>query len=95
MISGVFFIIGYTSMIDRYKLLYNNVLDSFTNESSSEPSAAVRFVEYNTAIEYILKNPVFGNGFISNQWKGGYQNIFGYFYPSDIGILGNIFVYIF
>jgi hypothetical protein len=92
-ISGVFFVIGYTSMIDRYRLLYNNVLDSFTNESSSEPSAAVRVTEYNTAIEYILKNPVLGNGFISNQWKGGYQKIFGYFYPSDIGILGNIFVY--
>ena len=34
-----------------------------------------------------------GNGFISNQWNGGWREILGYFYPVDIGILGNIFVF--
>jgi len=93
-ISGAVFLgLGYTTLLERYKLLYNNVLDAFTNESPVEPSSAVRFMEYNTALEYILKNPVMGNGFISSQWKGGYQYLFGYFYPVDIGILGNIFVY--
>ncbi len=91
--AAAFISFGYTTMIDRYRLLYNNVLDAFTNEAPVEASSAIRFMEYNTALEYIARNPVLGNGFISSQWKGGYQNIFGYFYPVDIGIMGNIFVY--
>jgi hypothetical protein len=85
--------LGFTSLLEKYKLLYNNALDAFTNESPVEPSSAVRFKEYQLALEYIGKNPFFGNGFISNQWRGGYRDLFGYFYPVDIGLLGNIFVY--
>ena len=63
------------------------------SESADEASTAVRFMEYNIAVDYILKNPLLGNGFISNQWNGGWHQILGYFYPADIGILGNIFVF--
>jgi hypothetical protein len=85
--------LGYTALFEKYKVLYHNVVEAFVSGSPNEPSSAVRYMEIKTALEYILKNPLLGNGFISNQWRGGWQEIFGYFYPIDIGILGNIFVY--
>lgn len=85
--------LGYTSLFEKYQLLFHNVLKAFISESTDEASSAVRFLEYNTAYGYIIKNPLLGNGFISNQWNGGWHKILGYFYPADIGIVGNIFVF--
>ncbi len=87
------FTLGYTSLFEKYQVLYQNVLSVFLGETTDEASSAVRFMEFNTALGYIDKNPVFGNGFISNQWNGGWRDLLGYFYPVDIGILGNIFVF--
>lgn len=89
----VFVSLGYTSLFDKYHVLYQNVFNVFMGESPDEASSAVRFMEFNIALEYIARNPILGNGFISNQWNGGWQEILGYFYPVDIGILGNIFVF--
>ncbi len=85
--------LGYTSLIDKYQVLYQNVFNVFMGEAPDEASSAVRFMEFNTALDYISRNPILGNGFISNQWNGGWQEILGYFYPVDIGLLGNIFVF--
>lgn len=85
--------LGYTSLIDKYHVLYKNVFNVFMGESPDEASSAVRYMEFNIALEYIARNPLLGNGFISNQWNGGWQEILGYFYPVDIGLLGNIFVF--
>lgn len=85
--------LGYTSLFDKYQILYKNVLNVFIGESPDEASSAVRFMEFNIALDYIYKNPLLGNGFISNQWNGGWHDILGYFYPVDIGILGNVFVF--
>ena len=90
---AIFITLGYTSLIDKYQILYQNVFNVFQGESPDEASSAVRFMEFNTALDYIQKNPLLGNGFISNQWNGGWHDILGYFYPVDIGILGNIFVF--
>lgn len=90
---SVFFTLGYTSLFDKYQVLYKNVFNVFIGESPDEASSAVRFMEMNIALEYIVKNPLLGNGFISNQWNGGWHDILGYFYPVDIGLLGNIFVF--
>ncbi|MBL0105075.1 MAG: O-antigen ligase family protein [Bacteroidetes bacterium] len=87
------FSLGYTSLFDKYHLLYQNVFNVFLGESPDEASSAVRFMEFNTALDYIKKNPLLGNGFISNQWNGGWHDLLGYFYPVDIGILGNVFVF--
>ena len=85
--------LGQTLLYEKYRLLYNNVLDSFIRDIPDEASSAVRFLEYKIALDYIGENPLLGNGFISNQWNGGWHGLFGYFYPVDIGLLGNIFVF--
>lgn len=92
-VTAVLLTLGYTSLLEKYQVLFHNVIDAFSDQSTDEASSAVRFKEYHTALEYIRKNPLLGNGFISNQWKGGWEEVLGYFYPVDIGILGNIFVF--
>ncbi len=92
-VVAIFFSLGYTSLFDKYQVLYKNVFNVFIGESPDEASSAVRFMEMNIALDYISKNPLLGNGFISNQWNGGWHDILGYFYPVDIGLLGNIFVF--
>jgi hypothetical protein len=34
-----------------------------------------------------------GAGKLSQHWNEGLKSIFGYFYPTDIGIIGAIFTY--
>lgn len=89
----VFFILENTALFDKYKVLYGNVVSVFMGEDSDEASAAVRFMEYKTALQLIQQHPLLGNGFVSNQWNGGWQDLLGYFYPVDIGLLGNLFVF--
>jgi hypothetical protein len=89
----IFVTLGYTGLFEKYRMLYHNVLDAFVSGTPDEASSAVRYMEFNTALSYINKNPILGNGFISNQWNGGWHDLLGYFYPVDIGILGNIFVF--
>jgi hypothetical protein len=85
--------LGYTSLFEKYRILYHNVVDAFVVGAPDEASSAVRYMEFRVALDYIAKNPLLGNGFISNQWNGGWHDLLGYFYPVDIGILGNIFVF--
>lgn len=89
----IFFALGLTSLFEKYQLLYNNVVSVFVGETPDEASSAVRFMELNVAMDHIRKHPWFGNGFVSSQWNGGWHEILGYFYPVDIGILGNVFVF--
>ena len=63
----------------------------FTGEESQDASASARLYEASIAMEWISRNPWFGNGNLSNQWHGGFE-IFGHFYPSDIGIIGVVFI---
>lgn len=85
--------IGSVTMLDRYAVLYGNVLNMMVGGAPDEASATVRYMEWKTALKYVEASPLLGNGFISNQWNGGWQDLLGYFYPVDIGIMGNLFVY--
>lgn len=62
-------------------------------QQGEDASANARILESAIADPYISHHWLLGNGSISNQWHGGYEGVLGgYFYPSDIGILGVIFV---
>ena len=65
-----------------------------SGEEADDVSANARIIEVAIALPYITKNWIIGNGDISNQWNGGYANVIGgYFYPSDIGIIGVLYMY--
>ncbi len=78
-----------TTYFDKFK----NIISLIQGEETNESSTNVRRAETALAIPYIIENPFFGNGELSNQWNGGYQKQIGYFYPSDIGIIGEIYVF--
>jgi len=72
-------------------------LDAFTvlstGELTSDPSANARILESLVALPFIKRNWFLGNGDLSIQWNDGYKNILGYFFPTDIGVVGVLFVY--
>ena len=72
--------------------------DAFTvilsGEETGDASANARIGETALVMPFILKNWLIGSGSISHSWNGGYEGVLGsYFFPSDIGILGVIFMY--
>ncbi|MBK9639489.1 MAG: hypothetical protein IPO63_17425 [Bacteroidetes bacterium] len=80
-------------LIDHYITIFGNASTIVTGNTTTEYSTAMRISEAAIAIKGIAIHPLFGNGFISSQFKGGFSGFFGYFFASDVGILGNLFVY--
>jgi hypothetical protein len=80
-------------LIAKYITLYGSASDIFTGNSSMESSTNIRFVEAAIAGEGIRENPWLGNGYLSTRWNDGYLQFYRYFYPSDVGILGNLYVF--
>jgi hypothetical protein len=80
-------------LYSRYIELYTNASSIFTKNSSTESSTNIRFVEAVIATKGFNEHPVLGNGVLSNQWYDGYFRYYKYFYPSDVGILGNLYVF--
>jgi hypothetical protein len=77
--------------------LVNKFSDAFTVvfkfELTDDPSANSRIEQIALAMPHIMNHWLVGNGTISNQWSGGFENVVGYFYPSDIGLIGVEFSY--
>lgn len=79
--------------ISHYSELFSNALTLFTGEQTQEYSTNIRHVESEIALKGIAEYPWLGSGFLSSQWNEGYMQFYKYFYPADIGILGNLYVY--
>ncbi|MFI5218017.1 MAG: O-antigen ligase family protein [Bacteroidia bacterium] len=93
LVVSVFLYSFFPGIIDTYIELYGNVIKLFAGEQTEEYSTSLRVVESNIAIEGWLQHPWLGTGFLSQQWQNGYFGIYKYFYPADVGILGNLYVY--
>jgi len=66
----------------------------FTGSATQDASANARIFETLTALPYIQKHPILGNGVVSHQWQGGTAGALGqYFYADDIGVIGVVFSY--
>ena len=78
-------------LIDSFLPAFSVVL---TGQEGEDASANARILGAALAFPYILENWAFGNGDLSHQWLGGFEGVLGsYFYPSDIGIIGAVFMY--
>lgn len=95
-ISAIFLVIVsivFPDTVDHYLRLFTNAASIFTGEQVEESSTNARYIEIAIALERFQHYPWLGNGSVSSQFNGGLRGFFGYFYPGDIGILGNLFVY--
>jgi hypothetical protein len=93
LVSAVCFTLFLSVFETNYFVKFTNVITAFSGEETNEAATNIRNKEIAIALPYIAKNPYFGNGELSNQWNGGYQRLFGYFFPSDIGLIGEIYVF--
>ncbi|NNF02273.1 MAG: hypothetical protein HKN22_06275 [Bacteroidia bacterium] len=80
-------------IIQKYEELYTNALMIIVGENTDEYSTNARIKEFDLVIDYIKERPILGNGMVGRMWNEGWRGLFGYFYPSDIGIFGNLFVF--
>lgn len=86
----VLFPVGSEDYISRFIDAFSVVL---TGEPGANPSANARISELRLIWPYLESNWLIGNGGLSNHWNDGYRGILGYFYPSDIGFFGSLFVF--
>ncbi len=83
-------------IISRLKDMYTNAFEVIQGEQVGEASADSRIKQVIITGLFWLRKPitiVFGNGNWSNHWDGNPQFYYGRFYPSDIGIIGSLFLY--
>ncbi len=76
--------------------LFAQMFTVLTGEESQDGSANARIWQSLIVFDYFDAHPLsiwLGTGSVSNQWNDGYDSIFGYFYPADIGVFGGLFLY--
>ncbi|MEQ8908110.1 MAG: hypothetical protein RIC95_02880 [Vicingaceae bacterium] len=73
--------------------LFVSAFNVFLGGEITDFSAQSRVFEYEIAKKGFLESPLFGNGFVSSRWNGGFPGMYGHFYPSDIGWIGLLFLY--
>lgn len=74
-------------IFDLYRLLF------FNHEITENFSIIARLSQFEIARDLVSEHYVWGFGALSNQWEGGYLGLFGYFHPSDLGIIGAVVKY--
>lgn len=79
--------------IPHFINFFSDGIDAIIGQYGSDTSANLRIFQAKAAWQDIQQYHYFGVGKISNQWKYTSEMIFGYFHPSDIGLLGIWFIY--
>jgi hypothetical protein len=90
----VFSLMLFPEQYERYYIMFSDVFTTVSSVDNTTSEQSIRLTELNTALDYIEKNPWIGNGKVSGQWvDGGFQHFLGFFFVSDIGVAGQVFVY--
>jgi len=85
----------FESSVRVFTEMFENIFLVLQGEETGENSADSRIFQVGLALGYLgdnILNWLFGLGFLSYQWNGGFAQL-GYFFPTDIGIIGVIFVF--
>lgn len=81
-------------LVDRYERMFADAFGTVLGTGNEGGEVSVRVHESQIAERYIERRPLTGNGRVSPQWsEGGYERFMGYFFPSDLGFLGLVFIY--
>lgn len=90
---GIFVHFIFPDLLAKNIQLYIDAYDTLTGNRIAEASTQIRFLESQIAWEGFTKHPWLGNGFLSTKWNEGFRMVNRYFFPSDVGLLGNFYVY--
>jgi hypothetical protein len=94
--AGIFIQLISPEYFERAGSLFTQMFTVLMGDESQDMSANARIHATRIVLAYFDSHPIslfLGTGKISNQWYAGYESIFGHFFPSDIGVLGGIFLY--
>lgn len=92
--GGLAAIIFFPTEVQQYQAMFREAMELAGFAQPIAGDETIRVYEMNVALEQIARSPIIGNGRLSNHWvEGGYNRFFGFFYPSDIGVPGQIFIY--
>jgi hypothetical protein len=95
---GILLVLGILSFafpdfLDKNLSLYTSAFQTLTGEKITESSTNIRFLESKISLDGFAKHELIGNGFLSTRWNDGFRMINKHYYPTDVGILGNLYVY--
>jgi len=90
---GLFYLIDTTAFYAYVNDLESALIVFFTGTESGDTSADSRLRQIALIWPYVAEYWVLGSGWLSNQWRGGFDGMFGHVYPTDVGWLGVVFVY--
>lgn len=96
LLTIVFIHFVYPEYLDKMVMSYTNMFQALIGETVEDVSSSSRLSASKKVVDFFSINPysiITGTGRLSTQWNDGYKSIFGYFFPSDLGILGGIFVH--
>jgi len=81
--------------VEIYEKYYRMFLDVFVTAGKAGSGSLednIRLMEVDIALKGFLDNPIFGNGKLSTYFvPDGYNHFYGFFYTSDVGVLGYLF----
>jgi hypothetical protein len=90
---GVFGLIFFQDRLSSVFSLFASALNVFVGDEAQDSSAASRVLQVDIAWNGFKDNPLLGNGFISSEWNEGFSGKYKYFFPSDVGWLGILFIH--
>ncbi|MCB0736068.1 MAG: hypothetical protein KDC92_01050 [Bacteroidetes bacterium] len=84
----------FPSIYDRISVMFWDAFATLIGENDAAGQAKLRSYEAAIATRQVVEHPILGNGRVSNTWlEGAFDNFYRFFYPSDVGILGTVFVF--
>jgi len=90
----LFYFVNPEQTISRIQKFTDAFTLALTGTEGEDSSANARLFQILVAVPYIVKHPFVGSGNISQQWQEGFEGVLGaYFHPSDIGLIGIVFLY--
>ncbi|MEL7360515.1 MAG: hypothetical protein AAFN13_00440 [Bacteroidota bacterium] len=72
---------------------YGAAVGTLFGDVGDDLSANARIYQFAVMWPYITEYALWGAGQLSHQWNGGFARLFGELHPSDLGMLGMVFVY--
>lgn len=85
----------FPDQLANYERMFGDVFKTITGQANQNlQKVSIRLYELDIALEGIRENPIQGNGKVSKRWvEGGFNFFHKFFYPSDLGFIGQIFLY--